>query len=89
MHVPETSVHEYSFFPGWKHEVWRTRQRPIVQPVAISTTMQRSSHLHFRLGVFTANSRHIGATLRSWVGADFRQIKPTIRRVHQSVRNQT
>lgn len=40
MAVPETSIHEHDFLSAGKHEIWFSRQLPVVEPVPVAQRVQ-------------------------------------------------
>jgi hypothetical protein len=49
---------EYHRAMSWKNKIRSTGERPVMQPIAQSQTVQEAPNQHFRLGVFAANAGH-------------------------------
>lgn len=64
MLVPKTTVHEDYFRARREYQVRLSRQLLAVQPVAVTSAMQKPAHDQFRRRILAADTAHVFATCR-------------------------
>lgn len=56
--MPEAAVNENHLSTRREHEIGRSGQSSVVQPIAVAHAVDQSAHGHLRLGVLAAHQGH-------------------------------